>query len=111
MRKENSKTAATHALDIIIGGSVVFLFIIILLFIYIQGTFERQEKVQNEVKVANGELEKVLSENKAKNWLLTGTGLLNEKMQGEQSENELSGNILTEVCGYTGRVNRYALFI
>jgi len=37
-----------------------------------------------------------------KNWLLTGTGALNEKMQGQQNELELSQNILTEVCNYTG---------
>ena len=100
-RKESTKVASTNALHIIIGGSVVFLIIIIVLFIYIQGTFAQQKKIENEIKVANAELEVVLAENKAKNWLLTGTGLLNEKMQGQQSEKQLADNILTEICQYT----------
>jgi CheY-like chemotaxis protein/signal transduction histidine kinase/CHASE3 domain sensor protein len=101
IRKASSEAASTDALNVIIGGSVVFLIIIIVLFFYIQGTFEQQKKIENEIKVTNIELEKVLTENTAKNWLLTGTALLNEKMQGQQSEMELAGNILTEVCSYT----------
>jgi CheY-like chemotaxis protein/CHASE3 domain sensor protein len=100
-RKANSQAASTNALNIIIGGSIVFLIIIIVLFFYIQGTFEQQKKIESEIKVANGELEKVLNENKVQNWLLTGTGLLNEKMQGQQSEKELAENVLTEICSYT----------
>ncbi len=101
VRKASSQAAATKALDIIIIGSIVFLAIIIVLFLYIQGTFEEQKRVENEIKVTNAELEKVLGENTAKNWLLSGTGQLNEKMQGQQSERELSENILTEICNYT----------
>jgi len=101
VRKANSQAASTYALDIIIGGSIIFLIIIIVLFFYIQGTFEQQKKIENEIKVANSDLEIVLAENKSKNWLLTGTGTLNEKMQGQQSERELAGNILTEICSYT----------
>ena len=104
IRKASSNDAAGRALDVIIGGSVVFLVIILVLFFYIQGTFEQQKKIEKEITVANGELEKVLDENKAKNWLLTGTGLLNDKMQGLQSERELSENILKEICSYTGAV-------
>jgi CheY-like chemotaxis protein/CHASE3 domain sensor protein len=99
-RKASSENASSAALDVIITGSVVFLIIIIGLFFYIQETFERQKIVENNIKVTNAELEKVLTENRAQNWLLTGTGLLNEKMQGQQSERELSDNILTELCGY-----------
>jgi len=100
-RKQRSDAASSNTLIIIISGSAVFLMIIIVLFFYIEETFEKQKKIENEVKVTNIELEKVLKENTAKNWLLTGTGLLNEKMQGQQSESELSDNILTEICNYT----------
>jgi CheY-like chemotaxis protein len=71
------------------------------LFFYIQGTFAQQKKIEEAITVANVELEKVLNENKAKNWLLTGTGILNEKMQGQQSERELAENVLTEMCQFT----------
>lgn len=100
-RKASSSAASNNAMVFIVVGSIIFLVIIIVLFYYIQQTFEEQKKIEEEIKVANIELEKVLGENKAKNWLLTGTGLLNEKIQGQQSEKELSVNILTEVCSYT----------
>jgi CheY-like chemotaxis protein/signal transduction histidine kinase/CHASE3 domain sensor protein len=100
-RKDSSQKASDLAIIIIIGGSIVFLIIILVLFFYIQATFDQQKKIEEEIKVANIELGKVLAENEAKNWLLTGTGQLNEKMQGQQSEKELSGNVLSEVCTYT----------
>ena len=102
VRKTSSRNAATRAIAVIIGGSAIFLIIILVLFFYIQATFEQQKKIENEITVTNGELEKVLDENKAKNWLLTGTGFLNDKMQGQQSERELAENILKEICNYTG---------
>jgi CheY-like chemotaxis protein/signal transduction histidine kinase len=77
------------------------LIIILFLFRFIQRSFAEQKKIEEEIKITNIELEKVLEENEAKNWLLTGTGLLNERMQGQQSEKELSGNVLAEVCDYT----------
>ncbi len=100
-RKSNSQASSSRVLYIIIGGSAVFMFIIIVLFFYIQGSFERQKQIENDIKITNAELETVLAENTAKNWLLTGAGLLNEKMQGQQSEATLAENILTEVCSYT----------
>jgi len=100
-RKESSDESSTQAMLIIITGSVVFLIIIIFLFFYIFGTFDRQKKAEDGVKAANIQLEKVLTENENKNWMLTGLRLLNEKMQGEQSEKELAANIISEVCSYS----------
>jgi len=99
-RKASSDSASTNSIVIIVTGSIVFLVIILVLFFYIQGTFDQQKKIEEEIRIANIELEKVLAENEAKNWLLTGTGLLNEKMQGQQSEKELANNVLAEVCTY-----------
>jgi CheY-like chemotaxis protein/CHASE3 domain sensor protein len=101
VRKASTQASATEAVEVIVGGSIVFLMIVVVLFFYIQRTFQRQQKIENEIKLTNIELEKVLAENEAKNWLLTGTGLLNEKMQGMQGEKDLAENILTEICRYT----------
>jgi CheY-like chemotaxis protein/signal transduction histidine kinase/CHASE3 domain sensor protein len=101
VRKESSAKASNQTEIIIITGSVIFLLIILMLFYYIQKTFEEQKKIEEEIRITNIELEKVLGENEAKNWLLTGTGILNEKMQGQQSEKELAENILNEVVSYT----------
>ncbi|RZA00162.1 MAG: response regulator [Sphingobacteriaceae bacterium] len=100
-RKADSDKAAEQAVFIIIIGCGIFLLIVWVMFRYIQSTFARQKRVEEEVRVANIELEKVLAENEAKNWLLTGTGILNEKMQGQQREHELAANILNEVSKYS----------
>ncbi|MCD8740047.1 response regulator [Mucilaginibacter roseus] len=101
-RKNATQESSTQAIYIIIVGSAIFLVIIIILFYYIQGTFNRQKKIEQEITDANVQLGVVLKENEAKNWLLTGTGLLNEKMQGQQTEKELATNVINEICNYTG---------
>lgn len=99
-RKADSDRASERAIFIIVIGCMVFILIVVVMFYYIQSTFARQKKVEEEVRVANIELGKVLTENEIKNWLLTGSGAINEKMQGQQSEKELSENILTELSKY-----------
>ncbi|WP_158826266.1 response regulator [Mucilaginibacter lacusdianchii] len=99
--KKRTQDAATTTTVTIVLGSLIFLIIIIVLFIYIQKTFNQQKRIEAEIKDANIELEKVLAENEDKNWLLTGVGNLNEKMQGQLNEKELSANVLAEVCQYT----------
>ena len=99
-RKAASDEASEQAIVIIVIGCMIFLIIVVIMFYYIQATFARQKRVEEEVRVANIELEKVLIENEGKNWLLTGSGNLNERMQGQQSEKELSENILSEISKY-----------
>ncbi len=103
-RKESSAAASNRAIIFIITGSAVFLAIILWLFYYIQGTFAQQKKIEEEITIANRELEKVIGENEEKNWLLTGTAKLNERIQGQQSEKELANNIIFKVCKYTEAV-------
>jgi len=101
LRKAASDKASREAIIVIVFGCIVFLLIIIIMYFYIQGTFDRQKQIEDEIKVANLELEKVLDENEAKNWLLTGTKLLHDRMQGQQNEKELAGNIIAKLCKYT----------
>jgi len=103
-RRKSSSEASTNAIIIIVSGSAIFFLIIIVLFLFIQKTFEAQKKAEEDIRVANIQLGEVLAENENKNWLLTGTGLLNERMQGQQSEKELSESILGEVCKYTNAI-------
>jgi len=102
--RSKTQSAANYTIVTIFVGSFIFLAIILFLFYYIQKTFDQQKKIEEEIRVTNIELEKVLAENESKNWLLTGTGLINEKMQGQQSEKELAENVLAEVCHYTNAV-------
>ncbi len=101
LRKTSTDTASIRAIIFIATGSAIFLVIIIVLFYYIQRTFAEQKKIEEEIRVANLSLEKILAENEAKNWLLTGSGIINERMQGQQSEKELAENILAGICDYT----------
>ncbi|MGN6179266.1 MAG: response regulator [Mucilaginibacter sp.] len=100
-RKKSTAKASSETEIIVIAGSIIFLIIIGVLFYYIQKTFEEQKRAEETVRLANVELERVLDENEAKNWLLTGVSSLNEKIQGQLSERELSKNILAEICNYT----------
>jgi CheY-like chemotaxis protein/CHASE3 domain sensor protein len=102
LRKQSSQEASANAMKVIIIGSIAFLFIILVLFFYIQRTFSQQKKIEAEILKTNDELENVLEENEGKNWLLTGTAKLNEEVQGEQGEKGLSKNIIAEICKYTG---------
>jgi signal transduction histidine kinase/DNA-binding response OmpR family regulator/CHASE3 domain sensor protein len=104
IRKASTESAAGQAILAIFAGGLIVVCVVLVLFFYIQKTFAQQKKAEEEIRVTNIELEKVLAENEAKNWLLTGTGILNEKMQGQQSEKELAHSILSEVCKYTNAV-------
>ncbi|RYE19747.1 MAG: response regulator, partial [Sphingobacteriales bacterium] len=100
-RKAASDKAAAQAIIVIVIGCLVFVGIVIGMFYYIQRSFARQKRVEEDVRIANIELEKVITENEDKNWLLTGTRLLNERMQGQQDEKQLADNILAKLCKYT----------
>src|ERR1700743_1445495 len=56
-RKASSNAASTNAIVIIITGSVIFLVIILVLFFYIQGTFDQQKKIEEEIRITNVQLE------------------------------------------------------
>ncbi len=100
-RKKSSAQASSETEIIVITGSIIFLLIIGVLFYYIQKTFEEQKKAEETVRLANIELERVLEQNEAQNWLLKGVANINEKIQGQLSEKELSKNVLAEICDYT----------
>jgi CheY-like chemotaxis protein/signal transduction histidine kinase/CHASE3 domain sensor protein len=102
--RAKTEDAATATILTISIGSAIFLIIIIVLFFYIQQTFDQQKKIEEEIKNANVELAEVLAENENKNWLLTGMSKLSDRMQGQQSEKELSANVLTKLCRYTNAV-------
>jgi CheY-like chemotaxis protein len=105
IRKASTDSAAKQAILAIFVGGLIVICVVLVLFFYIQKTFAQQKKAEEEIRVTNIELEKVLGENEAKNWLLTGIGLLNERMQGQQSEKELSQSVLSEICKYTTAIS------
>ncbi|MDB5130812.1 MAG: hypothetical protein JWR02_561 [Mucilaginibacter sp.] len=103
-KKVSSDNASNVTTDAIIISAIIIICIVLSLFYYIQMSFQKLQKSEGNFRLTNIELTKVLAEDKAKNWLLTGTSLLNEKIQGQQTEKELAGNILTEICSYAGAI-------
>jgi CheY-like chemotaxis protein/CHASE3 domain sensor protein len=103
-RIESSDDSVHVAVMVLVGGGVIILCVILFLSLYIRRSFTGLLDSEENTRVSKAELEKVLDENTAKNWLLTGTRLLNEKMLGQQSEKELAENILAEICDYTKAV-------
>ncbi|NCD69000.1 response regulator [Mucilaginibacter agri] len=103
-RKASTEKAVSYTIVTIIGGSGVFFLILMVMLYYILGTFRKQQLIEDEIKLSNADLAAVLKENEAKNWLLTGGGILNERMQGQLTEAELAQKVLAEICSYTGAI-------
>ncbi|GAB3649491.1 response regulator [Echinicola sediminis] len=98
-------------LNILLGVSAV-LVIIFLLFGYIIRTFGEKTKAEEVVKNANKELEKLSAEREEKNWLLKGEKLLNEKLHGDQTMDQLSENVLHFFAEYlNAKIGAIHLFL
>lgn len=99
-RLENTIQSKQRTVAIIIGSALVIFCLIIFLFSYIRKTFDQQKETEDQIRKNNAQLEELSIENEQKNWLLSGATAINESMRGEQEMEELSTNIITEICNY-----------
>jgi len=90
----------TKTIAIVIGSALVIFCLIMFLFTYIQRTFDQQKETEDQIRQNNAQLGQLSIENEQKNWLLSGATAINEAMRGEQEMEELSTNIITEICNY-----------
>ncbi|PTS95722.1 histidine kinase [Pedobacter sp. HMWF019] len=90
----------TKTIAIVIGSALVIFCLIMFLFTYIKRTFDQQKETEDQIRQNNAQLEQLSIENEQKNWLLSGATTINEAMRGEQEMEELSTNIITEICNY-----------
>lgn len=90
----------TKTIAVVIGSALVIFCLIMFLFTYIQRTFDQQKETEDQIRQNNAQLEQLSIENEQKNWLLSGATAINEAMRGEQEMEELSTNIITEICNY-----------
>lgn len=100
IRKANSDKSTTRTILIIVFGTLLIFIIIIILFRFIQSSFANQVKAKDQLDVSNKDLERLFKENEDKTWILTGTSLLREQIQGEISVDEMSKNIINNIAKY-----------
>jgi CheY-like chemotaxis protein/signal transduction histidine kinase/CHASE3 domain sensor protein len=100
-RKAKSERAISTAVLIILAGTALIFLIVIILFTNILKAFKAQIESRNEIKQINSSLEVLVNENEEKNWLLTGLSLLNNRIQGDLSVNEMAENIVSVISEYS----------
>ena len=99
-RKANSQESANRTIAIIIGGISLVLCLVFLLSALIKRTFDAQKKIEVEALEANDLLKSVSEENRKKNWLLTGSAVVDDAMRGMQDVDVRAKSVIAEVAKY-----------
>jgi CheY-like chemotaxis protein/CHASE3 domain sensor protein len=104
LAKRKAKTDQGNAKTtwVVMLSALIIFGLILFLFSYIQKTFDQQKLIETQVRESNIQLEKISADNEQKNWLLLGSTVVTESMRGEQEIEELSINIVTQICNYIG---------
>jgi CheY-like chemotaxis protein/signal transduction histidine kinase/CHASE3 domain sensor protein len=100
IRKRTTLESSTQSEWVVLLSAAIIFCLILFLFSYIKRTFDQQKATERHIKESNQQLERISSENRQKNWLLSGSTALNEAMRGEQEIDELARNITTKICNY-----------
>ncbi|SMC67937.1 ATP-binding protein [Pedobacter nyackensis] len=99
-RKESITKSSLQSEAVVVLSAFIIFCLILFLLSYIRKTFDQQKETEAHILDSNMELEKISTENKQKNWLLSGATAINEAMRGEQEIEELAANITTGICNY-----------
>ncbi|MCJ0742238.1 hybrid sensor histidine kinase/response regulator [Pedobacter montanisoli] len=95
----NEQRAHRTILIVTISSFIIF-GLILFLFSYIKRTFDQQKETEKLIRNTNDELALLSAKNEHNNWMLLGETKLNEVMHGEQSMDELTTRIVTQICTY-----------
>lgn len=99
-RKASNDASVFRTITIILGGTFIVFCLIILLSSLIKRTFRIQKEVETKALEANLLLEKVSEDNRKKNWLLTGSFVIDEAMRGMQDVDVRAKSVIIEACKY-----------
>ena len=100
VRTDNTAKSSTQAKWVVLLSAIIIFCLILFLFTYIKTTFDQQKETEEKIRQSNESLAALSAENEQKNWLLSGSTLVNQSMRGEQELEELSMNIITQICNY-----------
>ncbi|WP_159467526.1 response regulator [Dyadobacter sp. 3J3] len=101
IREDQAVISASRAKQIILGGTLVFMFVIFILFYFIRKTYLAQLKSEEEALKANAELEKLSLEDQRKNWILSAAVEVSVSIRGEPTEAELAEKFLHKMAKLT----------
>lgn len=100
VRKDDTTASSNRSSWIVWVSSAIIFGLILFLFSYIKRTFDQQKLTEEQIRQSNLQLAEISADNERKNWLLSGVTLVNEAIRGEHEIEELSTNIITEICKY-----------
>lgn len=101
-REQAAEVSATQAKQIIVGGTVIFILVIFVLYYFIRKTYLAQIQSERATQAANEELARLGVEDQKKNWILSAAVEVSVAIRGEPSETELAKSFLTKMAGVTG---------
>ncbi|MHA4893197.1 response regulator [Pedobacter sp. PWIIR3] len=100
LRKAATAYSSNRSSWIVWGSSAIIFGLILFLFSYIKRTFDQQKRTEEQIRESNTKLAEISADNEQKNWLLSGATTINEAIRGEQEIEDLSNNIIAEICKY-----------
>ena len=101
-RRNNSDISNQRTKNVIFFGTVLIIFIVAILFGFIKRTFKNQVKAQNQLFETNLSLEALYKEKEDKNWLISGSTVIDDAMRDTQDVNLRVKNLLCEIAKYVG---------
>ncbi|WP_442590131.1 response regulator [Pedobacter sp. AW31-3R] len=102
LRKENRIKSGERSVFTVMGSSLIIIFLVLYLFSFIKRTFDEQRLTEIKMRENNDALEKLSIENKQRNWFLSEATIISESTRGEQELEELSTNVITQICNSLG---------
>ncbi|MGY4383848.1 CheY-like chemotaxis protein/CHASE3 domain sensor protein [Pedobacter sp. UYP24] len=100
IRKADTAASSDRSSWVVWGSSTIIFGLILFLFSFIKRTFDQQKITEKRILESNIQLADISAENEQKNWLLSGATIINEAIRGEQEMEDLSNNIITQICLY-----------
>jgi signal transduction histidine kinase/CHASE3 domain sensor protein len=107
IREKKTEESAVRAREIILGGSLIFTIVILVLFYFIRKTYEAQLESERKTVAINQDLEKLRLEDQEKNWVLGSAVEINTAIRGELTKKEIATiliNKLAKISGLTSGV-------
>ncbi len=101
-RQTKTQESIARTVIIIILGTLLIFLIVLILFKNISKAFKAQKEARKQIDEANAELKIQIDKNADKNWVLTGTTKLNNRIQGELSVQEIAQIIIQNIAEYAG---------
>ncbi len=100
-RLEQSSKSFKNAVLIIVLGTLFIFIIVTVIFKFAFNAFTALFRTKKELTARRIELEKLLKNNKERNWILHGRTLAGEKIRGEISTEEMAQRIINCTAEYT----------